>query len=224
MMKIKRLFFPARCAACGKLIKVNETVCPGCADNLMKIEQPACRHCGMSPENCICDRQAFYFENFAASFLYEGAAMEMLRSMKFRGKREYALFFARHMAQTAARAFPDAEFDLVVGIPMTKEDVKSRGFNQSSTMAKHIAQFLHVPFSESALTKIKKTQKQHTLNFTQRKTNPAGAFAADKAVVQGKTVLLCDDIRTTGGTLYYAGEALISAGAQAVYYVTAALA
>ncbi|MCQ2463786.1 MAG: ComF family protein [Clostridia bacterium] len=222
-MKIKRIFFPSRCGGCGKLIKVNETVCRQCGDSLMRIAQPACRHCGMSEDDCNCDTQAFYFENYAAAFIYQGAAVEMLRSMKFHGKKENAVWLARLLAQTAARAFPDAEFDLVIGIPMTKRDIKQRGFNQSDIMAKHTARFLHTAYSSSALFKTRETEKQHMLNSQQRKINLAGAFSADKNAVEGKIILLCDDIRTTGSTLYYATDALISAGARAVYCVTAAL-
>ena len=222
-MEIKKLFFPSRCGGCGKLIKVNETVCRECGESLMRIAQPACRHCGMSLDDCTCDTQAFYFENYAAAFIYQGATVEMLHGMKFHRKKEIAVYFARSLAQTAARAFPDAEFDLVIGIPMTKRDIKQRGYNQSDIMSKHTARFLHTAYSSSALIKTRETEKQHTLNSQQRKINLAGAFSADKNAVDSKTVLLCDDIRTTGSTLYYATDALLSAGAKAVYCVTVAL-
>lgn len=215
--------FPKRCCSCGELITPSEYACVDCSGGITRIYPPVCLHCGMSRDGCICSDKRLIFEHIAAPFIYDGTVRKLLGAFKFDGERDLKEFFAVYMAQTAAREYFDVHFDFVTGVPMTAAEKRKRGYNQSELLAKRVGELLEIEFSGRLLQKTAETQKQHTLTAAERRINLVGAFSAEPKLVAGKTVLLCDDIKTTGSTLYNCCDILKNAGADAVYCLCAAL-
>ena len=133
--------------------------------------------------------------------------------MKFGHRPGAARMLGTFMADAVRKE--GSHWDMIVPIPMTKRKVRRRGYNQSELLGRTAAKILDVPL-ETALHKIRETRAQHTLNESERAKNLLGAYQADTALVQGKRILLCDDVLTTGATLREGAKALLQAGAAEV--------
>ena len=127
------------------------------------------------------------------------------------------------MSVRFSEAYPLVKADTVTYVPMTERAQKKRGYNQSRLLALEISKRLLVPF-DTLLVKQCDTKRQHDLTAEERTTNLVGAFGvADGADITGKTVILCDDIKTTGSTLAECVKVLKSCGAKEVYCLCAAI-
>ena len=123
------------------------------------------------------------------------------------------------LAEEAERLVSKTPFDLVAYVPMTRKATAKRGFNQSEVFARIISKRLNLDFEKNVLIKIRETKPQKSLNAAQRRTNLKGAFKVAKDV-DGKSVLLVDDIITTGATLKENAKMLYKAGARRVTALT----
>ncbi|MBA4356017.1 MAG: ComF family protein, partial [Novosphingobium sp.] len=122
-----------------------------------------------------------------------------------------------------AYADPGAACDAVVPVPLHASRLRSRRFNQAELIARRVARKLQLPCTPAALARIRETPSQVGLSANQRQLNVRGAFAvpeAQVAAVRGKTILLIDDLMTTGATLAACARALKRAGCRAAYGLT----
>ena len=153
----------------------------------------------------------------AAPFVYEGKVRQAVQRFKFNNDTHLAKFFAPEIAQCVRDEFSNVEFDIVTCVPQTKRKRRKRGYNQSALLAKEIAKQLSLPYDELLLIKTRETPDQHNLKGKARIDNLKNAFATEKnKAIEGKTILLCDDIKTTGATLNECRKTLLKAGAAAV--------
>jgi ComF family protein len=112
--------------------------------------------------------------------------------------------------------------DLIIPVPLGKQRMKERGYNQVGLWAIPLASLQGWHYSPHLLTRVRETRSQVGLSVDERKENISGAFRADPARVSGKAILLMDDVVTTGATLTACSEALLDAGAEIVYGLTLA--
>jgi len=137
--------------------------------------------------------------------------------------RALMVFVDKAQAEAAGRDFDGIRFDLIACIPITKKQHKKRGYNQSWLLAAELGTLLGLPASQHLLLKPADIKPQHSLNAKERQANVLDAFCVQSdADVAGKTILLCDDIKTTGATLNEGAKTLLAAGAAEVYAVCAA--
>jgi ComF family protein len=152
--------------------------------------------------------------------VFEGPIRHSLHNLKYR----------RNMALGDALARPLAEYvrtlswpvDLVVPVPLGKLRTKERGYNQIGLVAMPLAAVNQWRYASRALTRSRETKSQVGLTITERKLNVSGAFRAEEALVSGATILLIDDVATTGATLSACAAALLDARAESVYALTLA--
>lgn len=116
----------------------------------------------------------------------------------------------------------DWNVDMLIPVPLGKARLKERGYNQVALVARPLAYELGVEYAPRGLTKIRETRSQVGLNASQRKENVREAYQADPSVVTRKSILLMDDVATTGSTVSACTDALLSAGASEVYALTIA--
>lgn len=114
------------------------------------------------------------------------------------------------------------KIDSVVPIPLSNQRYKERGYNQIALMAYPLSLILDLTYSSNALIRKRHTRSQVGLSALERKQNVEGAFWANPRLTSGKSILLMDDVATTGPTLAAASKALVSSGASKIYALTLA--
>ncbi|MGN0493580.1 MAG: ComF family protein [Acutalibacteraceae bacterium] len=217
---IKAAFFPNTCAACGEVIGEGETLCEYCRETLLRCDpKNRCMRCGLPKKECQCKYRIFRFDSCIAPFINEGSAKRAVYAFKFRRKLNSADFLANEMALTVKNEYRGISFDGVTFVPMHKRRLLRRGFNQSRVLAERLSEILGVPLLD-LLVCLNAGKRQHDLFGKERFKNVKGRYAA-KGSASGKTLLLVDDIRTTGATLDECAGQLFSIGADSVYCVTA---
>ena len=218
----ERLLFPPRCACCRRVVGHSDLLCGDCAAALPRIEGEICPVCGVPKP--FCDgRHAAEYRRAVAPFYYVGGVRQGLQQLKFYGHRRAAAWFGREMAAAVRRRLNGVRLDAVTCVPLTDAARRERGYNQAALLAREMAAALELPFDGEALFKLFETRPQHRLTREERQGNVLGVFEAEPDRVRGKTMLLVDDIRTTGSTLNECAKMLVLRGAWDVYAVTAAV-
>lgn len=185
--KLTALFYPERCPYCSALIEATEIACEVCYDKIRRKHIPI--PSGARGFRCI------------STFVYDGRVRRMILRLKYHDRTQYIPQIAALLARDIENTYRGEEFDLITAVPMYKSDLKKRGYNQSALLARELGRLLDLPYHET-IDKIKRTKKQHHLNYKERKTNLNGAFKViDKDSVKGKRILMIDDIITSGYTL-----------------------
>lgn len=224
------LLFPPQCCGCGAM---GTFLCAACACMLVRIP-PQCFVCHafvpaadtLPPgRTCTRCRARSSIYAFLSPFSYQQHAMrELVHSLKYRRSRDIAHLFAdmilSHLATMAVVLPKDALF---VPIPLHKSRERMRGFNQSLLIARILGKRLGSEVRGDVLQKIKKTIPQMELRRDQRLQNLAGTYTvSDPLVLKGKTIVLVDDVKTTGTTMEEAARVLKCAGAKRVWAITIA--
>lgn len=114
------------------------------------------------------------------------------------------------------------DIDLLIPVPLGKKRLKERGYNQVALVAQPLAYYSGIRYLPQALWKTRETRSQVGLNVSQRHANVTNAYKADARSVKQKSILLIDDVSTTGSTISSCTDALLSAGARDVYAITIA--
>jgi ComF family protein len=222
---IVNAFFPKRCKLCGKVINPHYDLCCDCENGDFYIKGEICELCGVEKEYCVCKKHKNSFCAVVSPFYYEGGAKAAVLKLKFGEHRQYAKSLAEYMASCVNERFEGVEFDEIAFVPMTKSQIRERSFNQSELLAIELGKALGKPVVKYLIKEFE-TKQQHTLKESLRKGNVLGAFAVDGEIPfspEGKTVLLCDDILTTGATMNECAKMLRLSGAKDVYCVAAAI-
>ena len=219
--------YPRRCPLCGAMINSNERICSRCSRDVEFIHRPICRICGRPLYSCTCRKGDYAFVRNVSPLVYTKAAKKGIHRMKFNNSPYSCIYFGKLMANIVRTEYLDSgvHIDCVIGVPMHKDDFMTRGYNQAMLLARTVAEEIEAPLLSKALIKQVRNRPQHTLSFMECQRNVKGVFRVPRSeMIRGKTVLLCDDVTTSGITLNECAITLLDAGARAVYCVTAAVA
>ena len=214
------LLFPPVCGGCGK---VGARWCVECQGRVQILNGTMCEVCGLPQDaNGICDicsAERPHFHALRAWAVFEDPVRKALHRLKYR--RDVALgdALAAQMLQYVREL--NWDIDMIVPIPLGRQRQKERGYNQVGMIAKPLALAMDIQFAPKALVRCKETRSQVGLSKQERQKNVGGAFQAS-AGVKGKTILVLDDVSTTGSTLSSSAEALFASGAKNVYALTVA--
>ena len=201
------LLYPPKCVFCHKVLTRQERdICNQCRRTLL-----------------VCSAEVGHngcFRGIVAALWYEGTVQESILRFKFGGRTLYAQCYGQLMAAVCAR-LPMEEVDAVTWIPVSRQRLRQRGYDQARLLATALARELDKPLL-STLQKHRHTPPQSGISAPEaRRANVLGVYRAKPAAV-GKRLLLVDDIRTTGATANEAGRTLLAAGAEALWLVTLA--
>ena len=189
-----------------------------------QIQPPLCPICGQSLVNdqpCqSCPPGGYHFQALRAWAEFNGPLRSAIHRLKYKGDLALGEILARHMAGLLHNL--GWKVDVVVPVPLGVARQQQRGYNQASLLALPLAMACGLPHRPRALHKIRQTRTQVGLSRTARRANVAGAFQADSHLVEGRSILVVDDVATSGVTLDACAAALIEAGAQTVYGLTLA--
>ncbi len=217
------IFFPNRCPFCGRIIKWNENCCEKCIKEIPYITSTTCLKCGK--ENCICNDVRINYDGCVSVAYYEGIIKKGILGLKIEKAFNLIDVFEKEIDQKISEMIPFGEIDFVTSVPMHKSVKRTRGYNQSDIIAKKASEIIKKPAVFDVLIKTEKDIVQHNLAGSERKQAVKGLYRINSKCageVSGKTILLCDDIITTGSTLNECAKALKKSGAKAVYCFTVA--
>ena len=216
--------FPPRCPACANRT-AHVALCALCTAAIAPAASPLCPRCGESfpgsgpDHHCSrCLRRAPHFGRARACALYSderrSPLIEVLHRFKYGRDVTLAPVLGAFLAEHCP--LPD-EYDVIVPVPLDLARLRWRGFNQAAALAGVLAKRRGRPLRRMALSRCRATPPQVGLGEEERRRNIAGAFAVhDRAAVRGRTILLVDDVMTTGATVDECARTLRRAGARLV--------
>jgi len=225
--KVLDLFLPPRCVACQDIVTRHASLCASCWDQARFITAPFCKACGLPFEMqpiegslCLdCQRCAPPFAAARAVFPYDDFSRHLILAFKHGDRTDLAPALAGWMARTAGDLLPTS--DLVVPVPLHWRRLVYRRYNQAALLGRILAQQGNVAFAPQVLKRIRHTPVQGHLSRMARQKNLKGAFQVEGDIT-GKTILLVDDVLTTGATILGCTQALLRAGAGEVRVITLA--
>lgn len=217
---------PPRCPACGEIVDETGTFCATCWQSIEFIGDPICATCGVElPSQAMgdeltcgaCLAEAPPFERARAVMRYGEVGRTIAHRLKYARRVSLARVMAKHMRRLL---IPDAGDDaLLVPVPLHRWRIWSRGFNQAALIAGQLSRATGVPVETGLLRRTVNTPPLHSLGPRARRQTVKGAFslAPDaKARLKGRTVILVDDIWTTGSTASACARVLKGGGAERV--------
>ena len=227
----RELIFPDNCLLCRAFLnsRHQRQLCTACTELLAFNPAPFCRYCPRSVfaqngENICpsCTQNHFAFDCAWAACLYNETAQKLLHAFKYGSKTSLHKTFVPLMIDFATRhQIPVHSFDIIAPVPLHPARLRERGYNQSNLLSLGLSRHWGIGHTEDLLIRRKNTPTQTELGAKQRWTNLEGAFKInDSAYVQGKSVLMVDDLFTTGATLHWAADTLKTAGAARVGVLT----
>lgn len=220
--QVRDLLFPPDCVACGR---PGERLCATCHGRIAFIVPPVCQRCGMpnpaAPATCRhCTASLAHIKHLRSAAWHTDPLVPFIHQFKYNG--EQALIHELGPLLTAAWQPPlPTRSVLLVPVPLSNERRNQRGYNQASLLARFLADHHKQDLVEHNLMRTRETPPQVGLSLAERKTNVAGAFSvSNPAVFRQRSILLVDDVCTTGSTLDACAQPLLAAGAVAVYALT----
>lgn len=214
--------YPPVCAGCGE---PGYRLCLNCQSKIQFINGNQCMICGESIRarkllcvNCRNDPPSFTAMRSLAK--YDGIIRDCLHALKYENNQSLGEMFAGWLADLVNHEA--WSIDLVMPVPLSPQRIAERGYNQSALIAKPLAVRLNIPYHPFGIKRTRDTSTQVGLSAEARHRNVAGAFKAIPEIVSEKSVLLVDDVMTTGSTIDACVRALKNAGTNKVYCLTVA--
>lgn len=230
MRALLDLIYPAACATChGEIAPGEAAICWDCLRSIHLIEAPFCKHCGHPVSGAVthaytcqqCTDVQPHFDSARAVGRFDGALREAILGLKYR-RAVWLEPMLSDLLEQAARHQNLDQIDLICSVPLHRWRRWRRGFNQSELLARGLSKRLKIPYIK-CLHRIKPTPTQTSLSKSARRENVHGAFRACKTnLLTDKTVLLLDDVKTSGATVSECSRILKRAGTSRVDVLTLA--
>ncbi len=222
-MNLLDVLFPKRCLTCSRFgkyfcdhcvstirtIGVNEAICPICERRAFG---------GMTHPRC---KTKYSLDGLTSIFHYDGIIRQAVKTLKYRRVTNLAQEFMHLISPH----LPTALSSMLIPIPLHPSRYRDRGFNQAEVLGRILADRLHIPIRTDILKRVIKTTPQVEMkDRKERLKNMKNVFSIhnSKFVIPNSTIILFDDVFTTGATMRAAGETLKRAGAKSVWAVTMA--
>ncbi len=214
------LLVPLQCLGCQR---EGNLLCAQCRDALDKLNPPYCTVCAQPSPRSLCNwcrRTPLAIDGIRAPYLMQGPIREAIHSLKYRSVRAIAPELAQLLAQYMTRHRITG--DLLVPVPLHSRRLRSRGYNQSALLAQELAKLTGLSVDERLVFRTRDAPPQvHEASREQRRSNVEDSFQCNNGLA-GESVILVDDVVTTGSTLSACAAALKDAGAASVWGLTVA--
>lgn len=208
-------FFPMRCASCGELINYDRVLCKECERSLESHNMPTCHKCGASLDDHDEEVCSGISCPVVTAFYYKDRVKRLIIDFKDYMRNDIFETFYPAVTERVAVEYADIEFDMTASVP----SYERKRHSTSVTMAKELAHAFMLDYDKNLLIKYRETEKQHMLGQSGRMENLKNSITFNdkkKHLIEGKTILLCDDVKSTGATLDECAKALYQAGAKQV--------
>ena len=206
------LFFPHYCMACsGSLVKGEEILCTVCLTDLPKTNYH------LLPENPVYNkltgRLSIRYGGAFLKFRKTGIVQHLLHELKYNNHPEVGIRIGRAYGKELLQTGLQQELDLIIPVPLHTSRRRQRGYNQSSKFAEGLSEALNIQWDESISVRTQSTTTQTNKSKAARWENVKDVFSVNsRSGIEGKRILLVDDVITTGATLEACGQHLISCG------------
>ena len=220
------MLFPETCPICHETSSDHTTapICTGCWDSIQPYEGPKCGKCGLPLDSdssitcgeCIKDEPAY--KSVRTFGLYKGPLRKAINLFKYHNMKRLSKPLSAMILRIEI-----PQVDAVIPIPLYKDRLRQREFNQSALLAKYTAKSTGTSLLVDCLVKVKDTMPQVGLSSRERRRNIRNAFGVEKKeLIKGKVILLMDDVITTGATVRECSKVLKKAGAVNIYVMALA--
>ena len=215
-------FFPRRCVGCEK---VGGFLCPECLGKLPRLLSPLCPNCGRPQASGIicpsCWQRQTEIDGTRSLFRFDEVIRKAIHQLKYRNLKAISPCLAELLADyLGSNSLPG---EALVCVPLHPRRLRERGYNQSSLLARELGRRIDLPVIEDCLIRVKQAQPQvRAVDVEERRRNVADAFVCRDEKVEGKQIILIDDVCTSGATLESCAAALKSKGAASVWGLTLA--
>lgn len=222
---------PPLCLCCGAVVAEPGSLCPECWARMAFLAPPLCHACGHpfdvdpgAEGHALCGpclAKAPPWSRARAVFRYDDVSKPLILRFKHADRLEGAVAFARWMARAGAELLADAQ--VIVPVPLHRWRLLARRYNQAAMLALALGRVSGVATVPDAMVRLRRTIVQGHMDREQRRRNVAGAFAVParrRRAVEGRRVLLVDDVLTTGATTGECSRVLLKAGAERVDVLT----
>ena len=209
---LSNLLFGGSCFLCRGAAR--GILCPACDADLPRLAGTLCPRCALpSPGSALCGRclaDAPHYDATAAALAYRFPADTLVHALKFRSQ----LALAPLMGDLLIEAIRE-RIDLVVPVPLSRERLRERGYNQAAEIARHVARERRARLELTVVVRERNTRAQADLPWSDRARNVRGAFRCERSL-DGAAIAVVDDVMTTGATLDELAATLKRAGAARV--------
>jgi len=203
---------------------VGSWLCGECRAKIRRLEEPLCGHCGVEVESarreCGCRSRLRSLTRLRSAVAYEGPVEHAVHRFKYEGWRRLAIPLAQLMAERLAVEGLAAR--LVIAVPLHPARLRQRGYNQAELLARELLKRMVLPAAKGELVRTRPTPPQVGRDRLRRFENVKDAFSWHGAGLEGDSILLVDDVATTGATLDACASALRAAGSGPVTGVSIA--
>ncbi len=208
------LFFPNRCAVCNEITVFDKYVCDGCKEKLLESAVDEEKVCGVCGKYTGCSHDDLHYSRAVSCFYYIDNVKSGIYSLKDKNKN-----FGYYIADILAEKIKSDEIlknaDYIIAVPMSKDRFRQRGYNQAEVIAKEISCQTGIPLLKKVLFK-NKSAVQHLLSNEERLKNVESIYSSETNL-EGKKIIVCDDVLTTGSTVNRCAKLLINMNATEVY-------
>ena len=226
------LIYPRWCKICDIRLSQGSIVCfcKSCWDEIKFINPPYCKKCGIPYPlaqnsdsfvcgNCINNKS--YISKIRAIGIYDGVLRKAIHEFKYKGKSKLGFHLANLMIKKIKENQEIIEFlkdvSFIIPVPLHRSKLKEREYNQSEILANLISKEIDIPVENNIIKRIKVTRPQSELKEEERQKNVKGVFEVKRnEKIEGKILLLIDDIVTTGATVEECAKVLIKSGANEI--------
>lgn len=218
--------YPPRCAACDKILKENEInagFCRRCRSIICLTSGATCMKCGKplkdsDREYCSdCLKRNHRFSEAKAVYEYKGSMKESLYRFKYANRRSYAGAYSRDAVMLHGEWIKRIEPKVIIPVPMFEKKKRVRGYNQAEVFGNYLSKYTKIPCVTDVVVRSRNTKPLKTLNPEERKANLRLAFKGVKRFKRKYSILLVDDIFTTGATVDEVSTCLKESGAGEIY-------
>jgi len=199
-------FIPALCVECGRQLPFGrKAICKACYRRLPRVTQE---------QLAVLKEEVFPadFDELIVVFQFSPLFQQLIHLLKY----QRFLAIAGYFADSLAPLLPKGKYDMVTAVPLHAVRYRERGYNQSALIAHRLAGHLGISYSGDVLKRVRNTPSQTKLSREERKINVGGAFKVNNEDIHGKSIIIIDDVLTTGSTLNACAAELKAHGAPAV--------